>query len=217
MNYLFISIWYFTIISFSYANMSKDIKQLKDKNNDMNENISRDTIVFGAGCFWCVEAIFQNVNGVLEVTPGYCNGVTKNPTYKEVCSGQSGHAEVARIVYDSHVIKLPRLLEIFWKTHDPTTLNRQGNDIGSQYRSGIFCLNNNQLVQAQDFKVQLDSKKVWKNPIVTQIEMLDVFYPAEDYHHNYFNNNRNQGYCKFVIEPKIDKFHKVFGTIQSEK
>ncbi len=216
MNYLLISIWCF-VISFSYPNMPKDIKQFIVKNNDMNENVSRDTIVFGAGCFWCVEAIFQNVNGVLEVIPGYCNGFTKNPTYKEVCSGQSGHAEVARIVFDSQKIELSRLLEIFWKTHDPTTLNRQGNDIGSQYRSGIFCLNNNQLEQAQGYKDQLDSEKIWSNPIVTQIEMLDEFYEAENYHHNYFNNNRNQGYCKYVIEPKIDKYNKVFGTIDSGK
>ena len=216
MNYLFISIWCF-IISFSYANMSKDIKQFIDKNNDMNENVSTDTIVLGAGCFWCVEAIFQNVNGVLEVIPGYCNGSTKNPSYKEVCSGKSGHAEVARIVYDSQKIKLSSLLEVFWKTHDPTTLNRQGNDIGSQYRSGIFCLNNDQLEQAQDYKDQLDFEKIWSNPIVTQIELLDEFYEAENYHHNYYNNNRNQGYCKYIIEPKIDKYNKVFGTLGSEK
>ena len=216
MNYLFISIWCF-IISFSYANMSKDIKQFIDKNNDMNENVTRDTIVLGAGCFWCVEAIFQNVNGVLEVIPGYCNGSTKHPTYKEVCSGESGHAEVARIVYDPQKIKLSSLLEIFWKTHDPTTLNRQGNDIGSQYRSGIFCLNNDQLEQAQDYKDQLDFEKIWSNPIVTQIELLDEFYEAENYHHNYYKNNRNQGYCKYIIEPKIDKYNKVFGILGSEK
>jgi peptide-methionine (S)-S-oxide reductase len=197
--------------------MSKDIKQFIDKNNDMNENFTTDTIVLGAGCFWCVEAIFQNVNGVLEVIPGYCNGSTKHPTYKEVCSGESGHAEVARIVYDSQKIKLSSLLEVFWKTHDPTTLNRQGNDIGSQYRSGIFCLNNAQLEQAQDYKDQLDFEKIWSNPIVTQIELLDEFYEAENYHHNYYNNNRNQGYCKYIIEPKIDKYYKVFGTLGSEK
>tara|TARA_B100001287_G_scaffold275947_1_gene285142 strand:+ start:15179 stop:15814 length:636 start_codon:yes stop_codon:yes gene_type:complete len=210
MNYFFISIWCF-LISLSCNNVTKETKQFPIKNNNINVNIMSDTIVFGAGCFWCVEAIFQNVDGVLEVIPGYCNGYTKNPTYKEVCSGQSGHAEVARIVFDSQKIKLSRLLEIFWKTHDPTTLNRQGNDVGSQYRSGIFCLNNNQLKQAQEFKVKLDSEKIWSNPIVTQIEMLDVFYEAENYHHNYYNNNRNQGYCKYIIQPKIDKYNKIFG------
>ena len=168
------------------GNNNNDLKSL-----DMqNENL--DTIYFGAGCFWCVEAIFQQVNGVEEVIPGYCGGAIKNPTYNEVCSGKTGHAEVAKIVFNPSIVDLAHLLEVFWKTHDPTTLNRQGNDIGTQYRSAIFFV------------------KEWGQPIVTQVEKIDIFYPAEDYHHNYFNNNKSQGYCQFVIQPKIEKYKKIF-------
>jgi peptide-methionine (S)-S-oxide reductase len=177
----------------------------------MSQNNNNDTIVFGAGCFWCVEAVFQQVKGIVEVVPGYCNGLNKNPTYKEVCSGNSGHAEVARVVYDSSVVKLPFLLEVFWKTHDPTTLNRQGNDVGTQYRSGIFCLDKKQLQIANNYKNRLTDEKIWNQPIVTQVVMLDVFYEAENYHHNYYNNNKSQGYCQFIIQPKLEKFKKVFG------
>ena len=186
------------------GNNNNDLKSL-----DMqNENL--DTIYFGAGCFWCVEAIFQQVNGVEEVTPGYCGGVIKNPTYNEVCSGKTGHAEVAKIVFNPSIVDLAHLLEIFWKTHDPTTLNRQGNDIGTQYRSAIFFINDSQKEEVLKFKEELIAEKVWDQPIVTQVEKIDVFYPAEDYHHNYFNNNKSQGYCQFVIQPKIEKYKKIF-------
>jgi len=173
-----------------------------------NENL--DTIYFGAGCFWCVEAIFQQVNGVEEVTPGYCGGAIKNPTYNEVCSGKTGHAEVAKIVFNPSVVDLAHLLEVFWKTHDPTTLNRQGNDIGTQYRSAIFFVEDSHKDEVLKFKEELIAEKVWDQPIVTQVEKIDIFYPAEDYHHNYFNNNKSQGYCQFVIQPKIEKYKKIF-------
>jgi len=187
---------------------------LGNNNNDLKsldmQNEHLDTIYFGAGCFWCVEAIFQQVNGVEEVTPGYCGGTTKNPTYKEVCSGKTGHAEVAKIVFNPSIVDLAHLLEVFWKTHDPTTLNRQGNDIGTQYRSAIFFVKDSHKDEVLKFKDELISEKVWDQPIVTQVEKIDVFYPAEDYHHNYFNNNKSQGYCQFVIQPKIEKYKKIF-------
>ena len=186
------------------GNNNNDLKSL-----DMqNENL--DTIYFGAGCFWCVEAIFQQVNGVEEVTPGYCGGEITNPTYNEVCSGNTGHAEVAKIVFNSSTVDLAHLLEVFWKTHDPTTLNRQGNDIGTQYRSAIFFVKDSHKDEVLKFKEELIAEKVWDQSIVTQVEKIDVFYPAEDYHHNYFNNNKSQGYCQFVIQPKIDKYKKIF-------
>ena len=187
---------------------------LGNNNNDLKsldmQNEHLDTIYFGAGCFWCVEAIFQQVNGVEEVTPGYCGGTIKNPTYNEVCSGKTGHAEVAKIVFNPSIVDLAHLLEVFWKTHDPTTLNRQGNDIGTQYRSAIFFVKDSHKDEVLKFKDELISEKVWAQPVVTQVEKIDVFYPAEDYHHNYFNNNKSQGYCQFVIKPKIEKYKKIF-------
>ena len=187
---------------------------LGHNNNDLksldmqNENL--DTIYLGAGCFWCVEAIFQQVNGVETVIPGYCGGAIKNPTYNEVCSGKTGHAEVAKIVFNSSIVDLAHLLQVFWKTHDPTTLNRQGNDIGTQYRSAIFFVKDSQKEQILKFKQELIFQNVWDQPIVTEVEKIDIFYPAEDYHHNYFNNNKSQGYCQFVIQPKIEKYKKIF-------
>ena len=187
---------------------------LGNNNNDLKsldmQNEHLDTIYFGAGCFWCVEAIFQQVNGVEEVTPGYCGGTIKNPTYNEVCSGKTGHAEVAKIVFNSSIVDLAHLLEVFWKTHDPTTLNRQGNDIGTQYRSAIFFVKDSHKDEVLKFKDELISEKVWDQPIVTEVEKIDIFYPAEDYHHNYYNNNKSQGYCQFVIQPKIEKYKKIF-------
>lgn len=187
---------------------------LGNNNNDLKsldmQNEHLDTIYFGAGCFWCVEAIFQQVNGVEEVTPGYCGGTTKNPTYNEVCSGKTGHAEVAKIVFNPSIVDLAHLLEVFWKTHDPTTLNRQGNDIGTQYRSAIFFVKDSHKDEVLKFRDELISEKVWDQPIVTQVEKIDIFYPAEDYHHNYYNNNKSQGYCQFVIQPKIEKYKKIF-------
>ena len=181
------------------------------------EDFNLETIYFGAGCFWCVEAIFQQVEGVIEVIPGYCGGFTKNPTYSEVCSGKSGHVEVAKITFDVNRVTLDHLLEVFWKTHDPTTLNRQGNDIGTQYRSAIFYENEAQKITALKYKQELIKNKFWENTIVTEILNIDTFYPAENYHHNYYENNKNQGYCKYVIQPKLEKYKKIFSSKENNK
>lgn len=169
-----------------------------------------DTITLGAGCFWCVEAVFKELKGVESVKPGYAGGKVKNPTYKEVCSGLTGHAEVAEVIYDPSVVSFVEILEVFFKTHDPTTLNRQGADVGSQYRSVIFYHTEEQKEKAEFYKNKLNKEKVWEDPVVTEIEKIDVFYPAENYHHDYFEQNPDQQYCKFVIQPKVEKFRKVF-------
>ena len=169
-----------------------------------------ETIIFGSGCFWCTEAIFQNLEGVIKVTSGYAGGSIKNPAYREVCSGRTGHAEVVKVDYDPAEISFSELLEVFWKTHDPTTLNRQGADVGSQYRSAIFYFNEAQKQLAKKYKQELDEAGIYDNDIVTEITAFSNFYPAEEYHQNYYNNNPGQGYCQVVINPKIDKFRKVF-------
>ena len=161
---------------------------------------------FGNGCFWCTEAVFQNLKGVEKVISGYTGGKVKKPTYKEVCSGLTGHAEVIEIVYDPVVISYEELIEVFWNTHDPTTLNRQGNDAGTQYRSVIFYHNENQKNITEKYKMQLDNSGAYSGPIVTEIVPAELFYPAEDYHQNYFNINGNQPYCNFVVRPKVEKF-----------
>lgn len=165
---------------------------------------------FGSGCFWCTEAIFQNLKGVQKVESGYSGGKVKNPTYKEVCSGLTGHAEVVQVTYDPAVISFDELLEIFWQTHDPTTLNRQGADVGTQYRSAIFYHNENQKNLAEEYKKKLDASGAFNDPIVTEITPYTVFYKAEDYHQNYYNLNGNVPYCNIVIKPKLEKFKKVF-------
>ena len=175
-----------------------------------NENKNFETATFGSGCFWCTEAIFQNLKGVERVTSGYSGGTKENPTYKEVCSGNTGHAEVIQVVFDPAVINYNELLEVFWKTHDPTTLNRQGNDVGTQYRSVIFYQNENQKKLAEYYKAELEKSKIWDDPIVTEIVPYKNFYTAEDYHQNYYEQNTSQPYCSFVITPKIEKFKKVF-------
>lgn len=169
-----------------------------------------DTATFGAGCFWCVEAVFQRLEGVLSVKSGYSGGGVKNPSYKEVCNGTTGHAEVAQIVYDKSKISFDELLEVFWKTHDPTTLNRQGNDYGTQYRSAIFYHNEEQKKLAEKYKKALNDEKAYPNPIVTEITPFTNYYPAEDYHQNYFNSNGNEPYCRYVIQPKVEKLEKIF-------
>ncbi|MFT3885737.1 MAG: peptide-methionine (S)-S-oxide reductase MsrA [Flavobacteriales bacterium] len=169
-----------------------------------------DTAVFGAGCFWCVEAVFTELKGVLSVMSGYTGGTLEHPDYKAVCTGTTGHAEVARIVYDPSVISFPELLEVFWQTHDPTTLNRQGHDVGTQYRSAIFYTSEAQRIAAEHYKAELDKSGAFDRPIVTEITKLDKFHPAEDYHRDYYANNPGQGYCQLVIRPKVEKFRKVF-------
>lgn len=173
---------------------------------------STDTATFGAGCFWCVEAVFTELKGVIGVTSGYTGGTVKNPSYKEVCNGTTGHAEVARIVYDPAVISFDQLLEVFWQTHDPTTLNRQGNDIGTQYRSAVFYHNEDQRRKAEHYRNELDKSGAWDQPVVTEIVPLGAFYAAEDYHQNYYALNGEQGYCQYVIRPKVEKFRKAFAT-----
>ncbi len=169
-----------------------------------------DTIVLGAGCFWCVEAVFVELKGVLKVTPGYAGGRMVDPDYKSVCTGATGHAEVAQIVYDPAVISVDELLEVFWQTHDPTTLNRQGHDVGDQYRSAIFYSNDEQRRKAEGYKSRLDSTGAFNAPIVTEITALSKFYTAENYHNDYYANNPDQGYCQYVIRPKVEKFRKAF-------
>ncbi len=167
---------------------------------------------FGSGCFWCTEAVFQDLAGVESVVSGYAGGHIKNPAYREVCEGRTGHAEVVQITYDPEVVSYDTLLEVFWKTHDPTTLNRQGNDVGTQYRSAIFYHDEEQQKVAEQYKDKLNASGAFPKPIVTEISPLDVFYPAEENHQNYFKNNPGQGYCSFVIRPKVDKFKQVFGN-----
>ena len=169
-----------------------------------------DTATFGAGCFWCVEAVFTELEGVKTVISGYTGGHVENPTYKAVCEGTTGHAEVAQITYDPNVIKFDELLEVFWQTHDPTTLNRQGNDVGTQYRSAVYYHNDYQKQVAEGYKARLNESGAWDNPVVTEVTELGVFYAAEDYHQEYYANNPNQGYCRYVIQPKVEKFRKVF-------
>lgn len=185
---------------------------VKNENKmDISVNgVKTDTATFAAGCFWCVEAVFQELKGVHSVTSGYTGGKIKNPTYREVCSGLTGHAEACRIVYDPSIISYDDLLEAFWKSHDPTTLNRQGSDQGTQYRSAIFYHNEEQKNKAESYKTKLNAEKAFDNPIVTAISPAEAFFTAEDYHQNYFNQNGNAPYCSFVIAPKLEKFRKVF-------
>lgn len=175
---------------------------------DMNDK--QNTATFGSGCFWCTEAIFNRLDGVISVSSGYAGGEEPNPTYELICSGESGYAEVIQVVFDPSIIAYKELLEVFWQTHDPTTLNRQGADVGTQYRSVIFYHNNLQKEKATHFRDELQKAKIWKNPIVTEISPLQDFYPAEKYHQDFYENNPNQAYCNFVITPKIEKFEKVF-------
>jgi peptide-methionine (S)-S-oxide reductase len=179
-----------------------------------NETISipgtADTATFGMGCFWCTEAVFQQLNGVLKTTSGYSGGKIKNPTYREVCSGLTGHAEVTEIVYDTTIISFEELLEVFWTAHDPTTLNRQGADKGTQYRSVIFYHNERQKELAEQYKQKLNSEKAFPDPVVTEISPFTLFYKAEDYHMDYFDKNGDAPYCQIVIAPKVDKVRKIF-------
>jgi peptide-methionine (S)-S-oxide reductase len=165
---------------------------------------------FGSGCFWCTEAFFTRLKGVSNVKSGYSGGHIKNPTYREICNGFTGHAEVIHFDFDPSVITFIELLEVFWNTHDPTTLNRQGNDIGTQYRSAIFYHNDHQRDEAKKYKRELEDAGIWEDPIVTQIAPFDTFYDAEEYHQNYYDNNKAQPYCNFVINPKLSKFKEVF-------
>jgi peptide-methionine (S)-S-oxide reductase len=169
-----------------------------------------ETATLGGGCFWCVEAIFQDLKGVQQVVSGYAGGTVENPTYQQVCTGTTGHAEVVQITFDPEVISFEDLLYIFWRTHDPTTLNRQGADVGTQYRSVIFYHDEEQKASAEKSKREAGTSGLWPNPIVTEITPFSNFYQAEDYHHDFYRQNPNQPYCRAVIDPKVRKFKKEF-------
>lgn len=188
-------------------------KTIHQKKQETMAGSKLDTATFGAGCFWCTEAIFQSIKGVQSVVSGYSGGDVANPTYEQVCSGTTGHAEASQITFDPGVVSFAELLEVFWKTHDPTTLNRQGNDVGTQYRSVIFYRSPEQKRLAEHYKRQLDSAGAFGGPIVTEIVPLRNFYPAESYHQNYYRQNGMQPYCMFVISPKMEKFRKAFKEV----
>jgi peptide-methionine (S)-S-oxide reductase len=173
-------------------------------------DVQTDTATLATGCFWCTEAIFQELKGVLKVTSGYSGGTVPHPSYEEVCSGNTGHAECLQIIYDPKQISFDELLEVFWESHDPTSLNRQGNDVGTQYRSAIFYHNAEQKEKAEKYKAKLDQSRAYSNPIVTEIKPFSQFYAAEDYHQDYYRLHGTQPYCSFVIRPKVEKFEKVF-------
>jgi methionine-S-sulfoxide reductase len=176
----------------------------------INSAAQTETATLGGGCFWCTEAIFRSLKGVESVESGYSGGHTKNPTYQEVCTGETGHAEVIQIKFNSQVISFSEILEVFFETHDPTSLNRQGADVGTQYRSAVFYHSPKQKEIADNYISQLNKENVYGKPVVTEVTAFDHFYKAEAYHQNYFANNRAQGYCQFVIVPKMEKFKKIF-------
>mgnify|MGYP002389740313 FL=1 len=172
------------------------------------------TIVLGGGCFWCTEAVFKEVRGITDVESGYCNGQVERPTYEAVCTGQTGHVEVVKLAFDPAQVSLRQILEIFFVVHDPTQLNRQGNDVGTQYRSGIYCTTEAQLQAAQAFVAELSAQKIFPRPVVTEVQPLANYWPAEDYHQDFFEKNPYQGYCMAVAAPKVAKFRKTFAELQ---
>jgi len=192
----------------TFKEMNAGTAQAAQTNKDNHKHL--ETATFAAGCFWCTEAQFQQLQGVEKVESGYEGGHVKNPTYKEVCTGTTGHAEVCNISYDPSKITYDELLAAFWTSHDPTQLNRQGNDVGTQYRSAIFYHNEEQKKKAEEYKQKLNTEKAWDKPVVTEISPATTFYKAEDYHQNYYNQNGDQPYCTFVVGPKVEKFKKVF-------
>lgn len=187
------------------ANKTENVLSNTMKNNEL------EIATLGAGCFWCVEAVFQQLEGVEEVVSGYMGGQIKNPSYKEVCTGRTGHAEVIQLKFNSHVISFEEILSVFFQTHDPTTKNRQVNDVGTQYRSAIFYHSATQKELAEETIEKLNTQNVFEKPVVTEVAEASVFYQAEDYHQDYYNNNNDQPYCSWVIKPKLEKLEKVFG------
>ena len=187
------------------------------KARTMDKQTKKEIATFASGCFWCTEAIFMNVEGVTKVESGYIGGTKQNPTYEEVCHGNTGHAEAVQLTFNPEQVSYDQLLEIFWKTHDPTTLNQQGADVGTQYRSAIFYHSDDQRTKAEYYKRRLEEEKAFDKPIVTEITPATKFYKAEQYHQNYFNLNRNAPYCSYVIQPKLEKFRKAFkGILKNE-
>jgi peptide-methionine (S)-S-oxide reductase len=199
----------------SLALLTGSCEESNTQHINMSETIipsglKTDTATFATGCFWCTEAIFQELKGVLKATSGYSGGHVANPSYEDVCTGTTGHAECLQIVYDPKIITFDQLLAVFWESHDPTSLNRQGNDAGTQYRSAIFYHNAEQKEKAEHYKAELDKSKAYDKPIVTEITLFTKFYEAENYHRDYFRLHGSQPYCTFVIRPKVEKFEKVF-------
>jgi peptide-methionine (S)-S-oxide reductase len=193
--------------------VKKNIHQLKEETTSMQQRIDSahtDTAVLAGGCFWCLDAVYRNMNGVLDVISGYSNGTVKNPAYREVCTGRTGHAEVVKILFNPDTVSYAELLEVFWRIHDPTQLNRQGNDVGTQYRSGIYYLNDTQRDIALLSKNALVESGMYNGAIVTEIEPLSMFYPAEDYHQDYYRLNGDNPYCHYVVGEKVEKFRKLF-------
>lgn len=173
----------------------------------------KEEAILGGGCFWCTEAVFQEINGVIEVDSGYSGGTVENPTYEQVCTGTTGHAEVVKVTFDPSVITYRQILEVFFSMHDPTSLNRQGNDVGTQYRSVVFYTGNEQKAAAENLISELKESGEYRKPIVTAVEKFTAFYPSEDYHKNYFRKNSEVSYCKYVISPKVEKFRKAHAPI----
>lgn len=186
-------------------------------NSETNGQGKFEVATLAGGCFWCLEAVYDELKGVQRVVSGYAGGDTPNPTYEQVCSGRTGHAEVVQIEYDPSVVSYRDLLEIFFTIHDPTTLNRQGADVGTQYRSAIFTHDEEQQRQAEAIIAELENESAFPNPIVTEVTALDTFYPAETYHHDYYENNPNQPYCMVVVAPKVAKFRKKFAEMRKVK
>jgi len=176
----------------------------------MGKTADYSLATFGSGCFWCTEAMFNKIKGIKSVVPGYSGGHLKNPSYEQVCAGNTGHAESVQITYDPEIVSYDELLEVFWKTHDPTTKNRQGGDIGTQYRSVVFYHDSDQKIAAESYKNELEAERIWNRPIVTEIVEFTEFWPAETYHHDYYKINPSNPYCATVITPKIEKFKKIF-------
>jgi peptide-methionine (S)-S-oxide reductase len=195
---------------------SKTFQKMTEARTTDSEN-KQQVATFGAGCFWCTEAQFQQLEGVTKVESGYSGGMIDNPTYKQVCTGTTGHAEVTNVYYNPAKISFDELLAAFWVAHDPTQLNRQGNDVGTQYRSVVFYHNDEQKQKVEEYKRRLNEEKAYAADVVTEISPFTKFYKAEDYHQNYYNENSNQSYCMFVVKPKLDKFRKVFADKLKEK
>jgi len=206
----------FIILIFGCVSSNSQKVAMIDSSSPSTPAVANDTITLGAGCFWCVEAAFMQLKGVVSAKSGYSGGFIKNPSYKEVCNGNTGHAEVVQIVFDSTIISVATILEAFFTVHDPTQLNRQGNDIGTQYRSAIFYHSESQKGIAEKAVKAAQESGEWSGPIVTEVKAFDVFYPAEDYHDNYYNLNKDQPYCSMVITPKMNKFKKKFHQLIQE-
>lgn len=204
------SVLFLLLITFLSCNLSAVKKEEALASDDQQSMEGFELATFGNGCFWCSEAIFQRLKGVVSVEPGFAGGTLENPSYEDVCTGTTGHAEVIRIKFDPKLISYRELLEVFFSTHDPTTLNRQGADVGTQYRSVIFYHNEEQKKDAEELIAELTKEKVYDNKIVTEITKINNYFPAEDYHKDYYNSHQDQPYCKLVINPKLDKFVKKY-------